>query len=308
MDYFDLHCDTLSEIHRRGKTLYQNDLHIAADRADFDRYVQAFAVFVPDELHGDAATDYFLEVVGYAGQKGGFLQSDDAHEAAAFAVCDPLCPTGRMGFLTVENGNVLAGRLDRIPLLKAQGVQMLGLTWNAENELAGGSAAPNVGLTSFGVAAIAALELQEILIDVSHLNDLSFDAVLCRATRPFVASHSNARAIEPHPRNLTDRQLRAVFERGGLVGINYYPLFLGVGHPFDRVYAHVSHMLSLGGGQCVALGGDFDGADLDIRLGAIDRLPDLYYALQDRGFDKAVCDDLFFGNAQRFFAQHSPAG
>ena len=149
------------------------------------------------------------------------------------------------------------------------------LTWNGENELGSGSATSH-GLSPLGRAAIPALEEAGILVDVSHLNDQGFREMLEVARRPFAASHSNARSVCPHPRTLADWQVREMADRGCLIGLNYYAPFLRAdGEPasLDDLCRHAEHLLSLGAGDCLALGSDFDGADLPPCLDCCGQVP-----------------------------------
>ena len=278
MRYFDLHCDTFTEIYKRKTTLDSSGCAVSYDRCDFSEYRQAFAIFIPDELKGSEATEYFRSVADYAIKTGGI----------------------KNGFISVENGNMLAGDLDNLELLRQYDVKMFGLCWNGKNELCGG-ADTDIGLSEFGRRVITELEKMNIAVDVSHTCDRALYDVLDTVTKPIVASHSNARAVCPHRRNLDNRALKTLFSIGGLCGINFYPLFLGEGDVFERIYAHISHMLELGGEHSIALGADFDGADMDEKLMAIDRVPDLYYSLQCRGISGKTLDDIFFNNADAFF-------
>lgn len=128
-------------------------------------------------------------------------------------------------FLSVENGSAFADDLSRIGKTKRQGVCAVTLTWNGENELGSGNVTDR-GLTDFGRAAVREMERCGILIDVSHLNDAGLADVFETAERPFLATHSNARAICTHKRNLTDVQIKEMVRRGCLIGLNYYGPFL----------------------------------------------------------------------------------
>lgn len=122
---------------------------------------------------------------------------------------------------------MLGGKLERIQDLKDRGVAMLTLTWNGENELGRGVLSPgDTGLTPFGRRAVKALERAGIVVDVSHASPELFWDVAELAERPMVASHSNAKAVCGHPRNLTKEQFLAIRDRGGLVGLNFYQSFL----------------------------------------------------------------------------------
>src|SRR5690606_30161839 len=122
----------------------------------------------------------------------------------------------------------LAGSVEILRIFYRLGVRAVGLTWNYRNELADGQAEAESGggLTRAGRAVVREMERLGMLIDVSHLSDASFEQVLEVAEGPVFASHSNARRICRHPRNLTDEQIRAIAARGGVIGINFAPQFL----------------------------------------------------------------------------------
>ena len=177
-------------------------------------------------------------------------------------------------FLTVENGAVLGRDLGRAEELARAGVVMVTLTWNGENAIGSGSQTDH-GLTAFGREAVRELIRWGIVLDVSHLNDRGFWDLMEETDGPVAASHSNARAMCPHQRNLTDRQAREIARRGGLVGLNYYSPFLrsdGRAAEFEDVYRHAAHFLELGLEHCLALGSDFDGADLPACLDGCEKV------------------------------------
>lgn len=142
-----------------------------------------------------------------------------------------------------------------------------------------------------------------MLVDVSHLNDASFYEVAACAGEPLVASHSNARSICRHPRNLTDAQLRLIAESGGVVGLTLYDEFVrtGGGATMEDLYRHVDYMLTLGLEDHLAIGTDFDGGPTLGCIPDISRIPDWFDDLVARGVPAAVCDKIFYRNARDFF-------
>ena len=151
---------------------------------------------------------------------------------------------------------------------------------------------------------IRGLEGRGIVVDASHLNDEGFRDLHAVAERPFACSHSNARAVCPHPRNLEDWQLREIAERSGIVGLNFYNAFLredGAEATPDDVLRHVDHMLNVAGEGLLALGSDYDGSDVPRWLDPCDKVADLH-ALLAREFGAAIAERIFHGNAERFFA------
>ena len=159
------------------------------------------------------------------------------------------------------------------------------------------------GLTDFGRAAVREMERCGILIDVSHLNDAGLADVFETAERPFLATHSNARAICTHKRNLTDVQIKEMVRRGCLIGLNYYGPFLrdgGAVRSLDDVYRHVAHFFDLGAQKDLALGSDFDGADLPECLSSPEKIAEVYDYLLSRGLTQQEIDGIFYDNARAF--------
>ena len=156
-------------------------------------------------------------------------------------------------------------------------------------------------LAHFGCRGLKlALELG-LAVDVSHLSDPGFWDVEKLAKGPFIASHSNSRAIHGHPRNLTDDMFRAIRDHGGSVGINLYALFLGEEKvTVETVLRHVDHFLDMGGEKTLAIGGDLDGCDrLPEGISGIQDVHLVRDALRDRGYEEALLDDIFYQNLMR---------
>ncbi|HXL34481.1 MAG TPA: dipeptidase [Gemmatimonadales bacterium] len=128
----------------------------------------------------------------------------------------------------VEGGHAIENSLEKLDSLYRLGVRYMTLTWNNGNDWAGSSSDPerHGGLTSFGRQVVGRMNQLGMLVDVSHVSDATFRDVLATTTRPVIASHSSCRALAHHPRNLSDEQLRAIARNGGVVGINFYPVFL----------------------------------------------------------------------------------
>ena len=144
-----------------------------------------------------------------------------------------------------------------------------------------------------------------MVLDVSHLNDRCFAEVERRASRPFVASHSNSRAVCGHPRNLTDAQFARIRDRGGIVGLNYCDIFLSDDAPgrapsFDDIARHIDHWLELDGEDVIALGSDFDGCDTPPCIATAAQMPGFQQQLEQR-FGSEVTRKLCYANALAFF-------
>ena len=267
------------------------------------RWCQCCAIFIPDELKGEEAAAYYdlhrrnfqRQMDALSTQVLPCRSAEDVEEAWS---------QGRTAaILTVENGSVLAGRLDRVEVLARDGVRMMTLTWNGENEIGSGNATDH-GLSPFGREVVPELERQGVIADVSHLNDRGLDDFLSVARKPFAASHSNARSVCGHKRNLTDEQIREMVGRGCLIGLNYAQDFLRAGGrpaTLDDLYRHVERFLELGAERCLALGSDADGTDVPPGLDSPGRFAGLYQYFLDRGLPPAVADGILWKNSLDFF-------
>ena len=308
MALFDLHCDTLTRslyppFEGEPNTLDNPSFHLALSKVPAGtKWVQCFAVFVPDSFRGQEAIDFFHR---YADSFHRQIEAHGDRAAACGSAADmeAALDAGKCAaILTVEGGAALAGRLERVGVLREAGVRMMTLTWNGPNELASGHDTPE-GFTSFGREAVAEMERQGIVVDVSHLNDRGFEELLSFAREPFAASHSNARAVCGHRRNLPDAFIREMVRREGLIGLNYARDFLsedGRGS-LDDLYRHVCHFLELGAERCLALGSDYDGTDIHPDLDSVEKSLQICAYLAAHGIPARTAEDISFGNAWRFF-------
>ena len=211
--------------------------------------------------------------------------------------------------LHIEGAEAVDPGFEILDVLQAAGLRSLGPVWSRPNAFGHGvpfrcPSSPDTGpgLTDLGKALIEACNRLGILIDLSHLNERGFWDVAERSTAPLVATHSNAHAISPHSRNLTDKQLEAIGRSGGLVGVNFAVSFLRAdggsdrNTPLDMIVAHLEHMLERLGEDGVGFGSDFDGAPMPAELGNAAGLPKLVDRLRQRGFDEMLIEKLCWRN------------
>lgn len=303
----DLHCDTLTDCMYAASeipdTLDAPARSLSLSNIPEDvHWAQFFAVFLPDRLRGEEAVRFFdASHENFERQMQKF--SSRVSPCRNVADMERAWAAGKTAaFLSVENGSAFAGDLSRIEKLKRQGVCAVTLTWNGENELGSGNVTDR-GLTDFGRAAVREMERCGILVDVSHLNDAGLEDVFETAEKPFVATHSNARAICAHKRNLTDAQVKEMVRRGCLIGLNYYGVFLrddGNVRSLDDLYRHIAHFFDLGAQKDLALGSDFDGADLPECLSSPEKIAEAYGYLLSRGLTQQEIDGIFYDNARAF--------
>jgi membrane dipeptidase len=228
--------------------------------------------------------------------------------------------------LAMEGAEGLGRDVGLIRLFHELGLRMLGLTWNRANALAEGSGEnTGAGLTILGRQLVAGLAGYPVILDVSHLNEAGFWSALEHCQGPVLASHSNSAAICPHHRNLTDAQIKALAERGGLIGLNFYPEFVTPGGDFTAgLLKHVDHIANLVGLEHIALGPDYTNYLPNMQLSAqematlnvnpstisnlpdVTMLPDFYQALLAHGYTVNEAASIMGDNARRFLAGALP--
>lgn len=213
------------------------------------------------------------------------------------------------GVMHMEGAEAIDEGLDALHLFHAMGLRSLGPVWSRPTAFGHGvpfafPASPDhgPGLTDAGRRLVAECNALGILIDLSHINAAGFDDVARLSQAPLVASHSNAHAVTPSSRNLTDRQLARIRDSGGLVGLNFATVFLrpdGRASPdmgWDPVLRHLDHLIGILGEGGVGFGSDFDGATVPAPLGDVAGLPRLLEALAAHGYDRALIERLAFRN------------
>lgn len=321
MKVIDMHCDTIFEINRRQKEgqsigLRDNDLNISLKKMQAGDYLlQNFAMFTPlkqvdDPIqHVQNLIDTFYQEIEKNQDLISVVYSYDD-------ICQNMQQKKMSALLTLEEGAVVNNDLAYLRNYYRLGVRMIALNWNYVN----GIGHPNFdmnddrhgfhchdtqnGLTDFGIKYVQECERLGIIIDVSHLSDAGFYDVLKYTTKPFVASHSNARAICDHARNLTDEMIKELSQRGGVMGINFASGFLDEQDDMSRVSSmvrHIQHIVEVGGIDCVGLGTDFDGIAQNLELKDASYMPKLYHALQDAGFLKEDIEKIFYKNVLRVY-------
>lgn len=334
MNLVDMHCDTISELMKAsaGDTLMGNNLSISVEGLEkAGTLVQFFACFV------NAASFEETKTPGNSGIAGRQKQiSPTGWERAYRAVIkmiermdreqnekvkiacsySEIMENKRRGIIsavkTVEEGGVISGKLSRLDTLYQAGIRLVTLTWNYANCLGYPNSREKTimekGLTRFGFQAVERMNELGILVDVSHLSDGGFWDCIRISKVPICASHSNARALCNHPRNLTDEMLRALGKAGGAAGINFYPAFLREGGAavLDDIACHAVHMIQVGGEETVAIGTDFDGFDNEVREQWIGHVRDMglvWEAMKKRGITERQLDKIMGENALRIIKE-----
>ncbi|MGL5972613.1 MAG: dipeptidase [Oscillospiraceae bacterium] len=298
MNFFDLHCDTITKAYDGKINIYDGKCDINLIKAkDLSKWCQVFAIFVPDDLIGTCkGFDYFNNIYDYFKQQ--VLINNDI--VLVKNKKDFLCDKDKFFILSIESATCLEGEIKNFYKVLDKGVKIITLTWNGENEIGYGSS-KNGGLKDFGKVLLKEMEENNVIIDVSHCSDKTFEDVLKNTKKPLIASHSNSRNILNHKRNLTDDQFLEIKKRNGIVGINFYKHFLGEGESsFVQIFQHIEHFINLGGSKNIAIGSDFDGAHIRDDINSIDKIYNLKTFLKNRGLKDNILDDIFFNNAYKF--------
>ena len=292
------------------RDLASSHCHISLDKVGATPWAQCFACYVPDALSPEQATGFHEGVMSHLTHEVERNAGRVVAVASASQLRDVLENSGEphvAAVHTIENARMFAADLDLVERYAADGLLMASISWNAAGPLASGHDT-HEHVSELGARAIAEMERNRVVLDVSHLNDECFDDVCRLSTRPFVASHSNSRAVCGHRRNLTDRQFAEIRERGGIVGLNYCDKFLSnevlegrvADVSFNEVAAHIEHWLDLGGEDVVALGGDLDGATVPSLLDGADKMP-AFQGLLEHRFGSTITRKLCYANALAFF-------
>ncbi|MDY5620435.1 dipeptidase [Faecalicatena sp.] len=329
MNLVDMHCDTISRLMQcpAQESLVNNKLCIRLDKMEkVGTLVQFFACFVhavsyetdkgnawnqgmKDRAITAAAWDRAWQAVLDMAARIDQEQNEKINVACSYEDILKNQEQGRITAIkTVEEGGVLNGSLSRLGTLYEAGIRLMTLTWNYENCLgypnSRDSSVMEQGLTAFGAQTVERMNELGMLVDVSHLSDGGFWDCIQISRQPICASHSNARALCSHPRNLTDEMLKALGENGGVAGLNFYPAFLceNGNAAVDDIARHALHMIQVGGEDVVAIGTDFDGFDNEPRESWVNDVSDMelvWEAMYRRGITPRQIDKIKSQNALR---------
>ncbi len=299
--YIDMHCDTLTVCGGEENFLSGGGQCSVEKLIKSGCAAQCFAVFT----EGDGAYEYFALYDSILKGHGGLLCP-----VMHYADLSRAEKEGKLGcILTVENLGFLNSPED-IPKLSRLGVKMASLVWNHKNAYAypnmvfnGGTPRFELresrGLTALGFKAVHWLDESKIIIDISHLSDGGVRDILTGRKIPVVASHSNCAEVLNVSRNLTDAQLKAVADCGGVIGVNFCKNFVG-GEVIDGAVRHILHIIDTAGEDAAALGSDFDGIPAPEGLEDCTKTGALFERLSQK-LSPRVLEKVLHGNFLRVF-------
>lgn len=326
MKIIDMHCDTISVLldkHLNGEvaSLKENDLSIDLVKMKQGNYMlQNFACFVclgevdSPVTRVNQLIDHYYEQIEQ--------NKDMIAPVYRYADIEANERKGLMSsLLTIEEGGVVDNDLALLRNYYRLGVRMITLTWNFANGIGHPNFISNKdmtfqdlkkiniedGLTPFGIEYVKEMERLGIIIDVSHLSDAGFYDVLKYTTKPFVASHSNARAVCDVARNMSDDMILKLAKRGGVMGINFCGDFLKQSEIGDErscvedMVKHILYIKQLAGIDCIGLGSDFDGISSNLELKDASMMHLLESALYDAGLTQEEIEKIFYKNVLRVY-------
>ena len=304
----DLHCDTIMQLldHPDSGDLYRNTWKIDIEKLQkAHSKVQDFALFInlgeTNDLYGRYEEMRNLCTTQI------HLYGEHIQHVLSYQDVKSVYESGKIGALmSIEEGGVLGGDLDKLKQAYQDGVRLITLTWNYPN----GLGEPHCGeqhkkLTPKGIEFVEAMQDLGIIVDCSHLNDAGTEQLGDILDVPFVASHSNAREVTAHTRNLPDNLIKLIANKGGVIGLNFAQSFLGTS-PVSRIEDIVKHGLYLinkGGEDVVALGTDFDGIKPNTEIKDASEMYRLYDAFKEAGLSMEQCEKLFWKNADRLLKE-----
>lgn len=315
MKYIDLHSDTITVLKYPKEDLENNHRMVSVTRMkEADTMLQCFSAFVPTGFYPGPWKNYLVwkRFRAIADKKEKLLELHQESLAPVLNYGDIAYCAGnhKIGVIfTSEDLGVIGEDIYKLEIAHENGIRIASLTWNHENTIgfpnSSKSSIMQRGLKPFGRQVIERMDELGILIDVSHLSDGGFWDVAKHSRKPFVATHSNSRAMTNHPRNLTDEMIKALADRGGVMGLNFSPRFLSKGKDnvsrIEDMVRHVLHIRKVGGSDVLALGSDFDGITGQLEISDPSKMPLLEQALLKHGMSTGEVEKMFYKNALRVF-------
>lgn len=265
----DCHCDTLTELYNKNSSLYENEQHFDIKRQiALGGGLQFCAIYVPTEVFRyQGGLRYTLCLLDKYNQEIKKLHENgiDVLQVRTAEDAGNVLKHKAATLLAIEEGGAIDGSLEALRCLYELGVRAMTLTWSNRNDIADGinEEATGSGLTLFGKQVVAEMNRLGMLVDVSHISTAGFWSVIETSTKPIIATHSNAKSLCSHPRNLNDEQIKALAQNGGLASITFAGQFLEEDWRnacIESVYKHIDYMLNLiGNDDHIGFGSDFDG-------------------------------------------------
>lgn len=308
MRFIDLHCDTAGKLLYDGGNLKKNKYSVDIEKLKKGcALAQVFAFFIDVGEVKNPFLEFQTMHKNFMNELEKNIENIDlVTSLEELNIADKNEKIG--AFLSIEDGEVLEGDIDNLKKAYDMGIRLITLTWNYKNTLG----YPNYqymykdkGLTPLGVDMVKEMENLGIVPDASHLSDGGFYDLIKYCKKPFIATHSNSRYIKNHPRNLTDDMIKALANKGGIMGMNFCVNFVEGGDTttIDGLVSHINHIRNIGGIDVIALGSDFDGISNSIEIKDASYMGMLSNALKKEGFKEEDIEKIFYKNALRLFME-----
>lgn len=319
---FDGHGDIWTDVtlkRSKGKRYIIKNMHL--DRFKKGRMIGGIFVIWVDPPYDEDPQSRTLEIIEHMSSE--IMENQDILKIVKNTKdFDQALAEGKLAVVIGMEG--LSGIGDRVNLINALyllGVRHMSLTWNEENLLATGvNGNPDRGLTEKGIQAVKLMEKLGIIVDLAHANDKTFWDIYENTTGPIINSHSNSRVLCNVPRNISDKQIRAISERGGLVGLNSFNEFVHLDRDKQDIYhlaSHLDHMVEIAGIEHVSFGFDFfhylktdtiDSFVEDVNIGTkgfetIEKISDFIDILCSRGYTKEDIEKISYKNYYRIMKE-----
>ncbi|MGY5215038.1 dipeptidase [Clostridium butyricum] len=310
MKFIDLHCDTAGRMFYEKLNLNENICKVDLKKLKKGNCLgQVFAIFVDQKLNFNPYDEFqkiydnFIKEIK--------LNSDYITVVRNIDELNKAENENKIGaFLSIEEGEVIRGSIKKLHEVYDKGIRIITITWNYKNKLGYPNFQfkyKNKGLTEKGKNIVCECESLGILPDASHLSDKGFYDLIEICSKPFIASHSNARAVTNHPRNLTDDMIKALSNKGGVMGLNFCLDFLGNNTKpiasLEAIGAHAEHIKNVGGIDVLCIGSDFDGILNEVEIEDSSNFNKLCYTLEKRGFTESEIEKVFYNNVKRVFKE-----
>jgi membrane dipeptidase len=321
MKIADMHGDTMYlmlDKRREGSgcELAKNNLHLDIEKMKAADYlVQNFALFVNWGSHDDPYEEAMAEYKIFLEE----MEKNKEHISQVFSYEDIVKnqQEGKLSaLLTLEEGEVCLGQIEKLEEFYSYGARMMTLTWNYDNSLSTANAnkipwkrnytGNRTGLTETGIEFVERMEELGMIPDVSHMSDEGIEDMLTLAKKPFVASHYNARSLCNHPRNLTDDFLKRMGEKGCVIGTNFASMFLQEGAGYTKnewIADHIFYMVDKAGVESVGFGTDFDGIECGLEIENCSNMQMLAELLKKRGMSEDQIEHIFYKNVMRLYKE-----
>lgn len=321
MKIIDFHCDTISQIYdlrSKGEAinLKENKLHLDIEKMKKSDYMlQVFASYI-DLGHNKYPLETCLNHIDLLYRE---IEKNKDDIGIVYSYDDIIKnqKNNKMSaLLSIEEGGACKGDLALLRNFYRLGVRMMTLTWNYENELSfpnghfyDEKSKERRGLKEKGFEFINEMERLGMIIDVSHLSDDGIYDVYNNTKNPFIASHSNARSICSHQRNLTDDMIKKIGERGGIIGVNFFSCFLKNEAKLndismiEDIVNHMKYIANVGGIDTVAIGSDFDGIECGLEFKDASNMNLVEKYMKKNGFSEEEIEKIYYKNALRLFKE-----